>query len=164
MAGGALVGVATVPPLFRRVAGLWFRLLGQEPPDRLGRDPTFGLRWVTLYTVNWVLYGSAFWGLARSLGVEGGLVDLGSAFAAAYVLGYLAFFAPAGLGVREGFLVVFLQPVVGGPGPAAALAVVARLWMTLVELIPAGAFALAGARSTGREGDRIQRGGSGGSA
>jgi hypothetical protein len=37
--------------------------------------------------------------------------------------------------VREGFLILFLDPILGAG--AAVLAVVARLWATLVELVPA---------------------------
>jgi hypothetical protein len=68
---------------------------------------------------------------------------VGPAFAAAYVLGYLALFAPAGLGVREGFLVAFLTPTLGAGGAALA-AVTSRVWTTVVEVIPAAAFWLAG--------------------
>jgi hypothetical protein len=66
---------------------------------------------------------------------------VGPAFAAAYVAGYVAVFAPAGLGIREVSLVAFLAPVLA-PEPAAALAVVARLWTTGVELLPAALLAL----------------------
>jgi hypothetical protein len=62
-----------------------------------------------------------------------------SVFPAAYLLGYLALFAPAGVGVREGFLIAFLHPILGPVG--AFLAVAARLWTTLVELVPALALA-----------------------
>jgi hypothetical protein len=65
-------------------------------------------------------------------------VPVASAFAASYVLGYAMIFAPAGLGPREGFLIAFLTPHVGAAS-AGVLAVVARLWTTLVELVPAGA-------------------------
>ena len=135
-AGLLVIGVA-VPPLFRRGMDLWFRLLRQEPPSGPDPGPGFGPRWLALYTLNWAVYAGSFWGLARAFGVGGGPVALASAFAAAYVLGYVAFFAPAGLGVREGFLVALLQPLGVGAGAAAALAVLARLWMTLVELVPA---------------------------
>lgn len=138
-----LVVLVGVPAVFRRGVDLWFRLARGDPPDALEADATFGLRWLALYTVNWVVYAGSFWGLVRSFGLEGGALEVASAFAAAYVLGYVAFFAPAGLGVREGFLVAFLTPILGpaGPGGAAAVAVIARLWTTLVELVPAAGFA-----------------------
>jgi glycosyltransferase 2 family protein len=56
-----------------------------------------------------------------------------AAYAAAYAAGFLALLTPAGLGVREGVLVVALAPVLPA-GPALVVALVSRLWMMLVEL------------------------------
>lgn len=142
-AGGILVAVAaaTLPPVFRRIADLWLRVGGDEVSSaEVGVGPGFGPRWVLLFAANWVVYAGAFWLMALSFGVEGSALALGPAFAASYVLGYAMIFAPAGLGVREGFLIAFLQPV-AGPGPATATAVLARFWMTAVELLPAIVFA-----------------------
>jgi len=134
---GAMVVLLAIPPVFRGLARGWFRLT-RTAIDRLP-SPAHGLRWLALYTGNWILYGLAFWVLARSLDLHGAVVPLGSAFAAAYVLGYVMVFAPAGLGPREGFLIVFLTPHFGAAA-AGVLAVVARLWTTVVELVPAGVF------------------------
>jgi uncharacterized membrane protein YbhN (UPF0104 family) len=101
-----------------------------EPPRR-----SF-LPWILGYLVNWLVFGAGFHLLARGLGLQVPLLLATTAFAAAYLLGYLALFAPAGLGVREGFLVAFLGPSVG-PGPALTLAAVQRIWMTGAELIGA---------------------------
>ena len=56
-----------------------------------------------------------------------------AAYAAAYAAGFLALLTPAGLGIREGVLVVALAPVLPA-GPALVVALVSRLWMMLVEL------------------------------
>jgi hypothetical protein len=140
--GGAitlLVGIAVgvTPPVFRRVAGLWFRLARQEAPPSLGGAHV--LRWLGLYVVTWGLYAFSFWLLAASFRQHLPLIPVASAFAAAYALGYLWIFSVAGIGVREGFLVVFLTPWMGA-GAASVLAVVARIWTTIVELVPAAAF------------------------
>jgi uncharacterized membrane protein YbhN (UPF0104 family) len=119
------------------VSGLWFRLARQDPPEGLRPGHTF--RWLVLYVANWVLYAFSFWVLSASFGHRAGPIPIGSAFAAAYVLGYLMIFAPAGLGVREGFLVAFLTPHLG-VGPSGILAVVARVWTTVVEVLPTAAF------------------------
>jgi len=145
--GGMLAAVvvllllASVPPLYRAAVGRAFRLARKEAPASLLSDRIFGIRWMALYTLNWGLYAASFWGLAVSLRLELTPWEAGPAFAAAYVLGYLAIFAPAGLGVREGFLVALLQPAVGTG--AVALAVVSRLWTTVVEIVPAGVVAVA---------------------
>ncbi len=139
---GALVilVVVSVPSLFRGSIELVSRALQTSAVPPLRVRPTFGARWTLLYTANWVVQAAAFWVLAGSLGVEGTFLEMGPAFAAAYLLGYLAVFAPAGIGVREGFLVAFLEPVTGAAA-ALGLAVIARLWMTVVELVPAVWFA-----------------------
>lgn len=157
-----LVTAVAVPPVFRRGVRAWFRLVRTDPPEALETDRAFGLRWLALYTANWALYAGSFWGLVRSFGLQGGAFEVASAFAAAYVLGYVAFFAPAGLGVREGFLVAFLVPVLGpaGPGGATAVAVIGRLWTTLVELVPAAAFAASYLKEKGGS-TRKSRGGEG---
>ena len=74
-----------------------------------------------------------------SFGVSAEIVPVASAFAAAYVAGYLFIPAPAGVGIREGMLIVFLTPHLG-VGVAGALAVIARIWTTVVELVPAALF------------------------
>ncbi len=139
--GAAVVVAATavglVPAVFARATDLWFRLARQDAPSTL--RSVHALRWLGLYVANWGLYAFSFWLLAASFGYRGGVVPVGSAFAAAYVLGYIMIFAPAGVGVREGFLVAFLTPFFGA-GPSAVLALVARVWTTLVELFPAAAF------------------------
>ncbi len=137
---GVLLGcvvLGLVPPVFHRVVALWFRLARSTPPEDL--VPRKAATWFVLGLGNWACYAVAFWVLVVSLGFEVGLVPTASAFAAAYVLGYLAVFAPAGLGVREGFLVALMAPHLGA-GPAGAVAVIARLWTTVIEVVPAAAF------------------------
>jgi uncharacterized membrane protein YbhN (UPF0104 family) len=133
----ALGALVAVPKVFETIAGLWFRLARTQAPEALGS--VHALRWLGLYVVNWALYALAFWLLVVGLDLGGGLVPVASAFAAAYVLGYVMVFAPAGLGPREGFLIAFLTPHVG-PGPSGVIAVVARLWTTAVEVVPASLF------------------------
>lgn len=135
-----VVALFAVPAFLRRVLSFWFRVTRRPVPEGLDPGPLFGIRWVALYGLNWVVYAGAFWLLARSFGLPGGPLLLGPAFAAAYVLGYLMIFAPAGIGVREGFLVAFVQPAMG-VGAASALAVLARLWATVVEVAPAAVVA-----------------------
>jgi hypothetical protein len=137
VAMGLGVALGLTPPVFRRVTALWFRFARQEVPEAL--RSAHRLRWIGLFFANWVLYAFSFWVLTTSFGHRADLIPVGSAFAAAYVLGYLMIFAPAGLGVREGFLVAFLTPHLG-LGPSGALAVVARIWTTVVEVVPAAAF------------------------
>lgn len=111
----------------------------------------FSLRWLGLNLVAWAGYGLAFcllWAAFRPLPAsEIGLAA--TAFPAAYLLGYAAFFAPAGLGVREGALAALTTPALGA-ADATALAVIARVWMTATELLPLAWMGWVAARSRHR--------------
>ena len=144
LASAALVvAVVAVPAIFRSLLRLWLRRAPGKTLTEVPVGALSALRWLVLYTLNWGGYALSFWVLVHGLSLPGGPIEVAPAFAAAYVLGYLALFAPAGLGVREGFLVALLAPVLSPPGAAFA-AVVARVWTTTVEVVPAGAFWLAG--------------------
>ena len=96
--------------------------------------PGTALAAATITLLGWLAYGVAFWLLARGLLGEGA-VSLGTAigvFAAGYIVGLLALFAPGGVGVRELVFVAMLTPVMGSGG-AVALSVASRLLLTLTE-------------------------------
>ena len=100
----AIISVVVIPGLFRPVVAFWFRLTRTDPPDDgLGslERGNAGLRWLTLYVLNWGIYATAFWLLYLSFGEWRTFLQVGPAFAAAYVAGYLAIFAPAGAGMRR---------------------------------------------------------------
>ena len=134
---GSVVVLATIPVSFKAGAKLWLSFRGSQTIET--PNPTSGLRWLLLYLVNWIVYALAFWMMVVSFDSDISLIPVAAAFPAAYVLGYLMIFAPAGLGVREGFLIVFLSPHLG-LGPSGVIAVVARLWTTLTEVVPASVF------------------------
>lgn len=141
--GALAVGVllASIPPLVQAAMGMAFRWAGLDDPTPPRPDLLFGPRWICLHALVWVGYGTAFMLLVGGLGFETARgFSLAAAFAAAYLLGYLAIFAPAGIGVREGVLIVLLRPSLAGA--AVGVSVLARVWMTVVELIPAGAVAV----------------------
>lgn len=144
LAAGLLLLLLSVPSLFRRAVALWFRVVRTRPPANL--TAALALRWLLQVAAAWVATGASFWLFAASLGMVLSPVHAGSAFAAAYVAGYLMLFAPAGVGVREGFLVAILAPALGS-GPATVLAIAARLWMTAAEVIPAAILWVAHQRS-----------------
>lgn len=135
---GAVAGLmvlATVPAVLRPLLQALLRKTRAGVPGPFWPEQTFGIRWLLFYGLSWVIQGVAFKLMVASFGVELGWVQGVAMFPAAYLLGYIAFFAPAGLGVREGSLILFLSPFAGPL--ATVLAVVARLWSTVVELVPA---------------------------
>jgi len=143
------VVVASLPRVSRRLLRLWFRLLRSEPPDGMRLGPGFTPKWVAMYTLNWVVYVVSFRVFMLAFDLPGTFLETAPAFAAAYVVGYVMVFSPAGIGIREGVLTFFLAPVTGH-GAAAAISLLARIWTTAVEVVPAGALWLVHVRRAGR--------------
>ena len=113
------------------------RLVRRLSPESAGAPPSPSgvVGGVLANVVAWSGYGAALWLLARGLLPEISL-DLSlaiGAFAASYLAGLLFLPAPGGIGVREGVLIVMLQPSLGLAG-ATALTVASRLLLTVTEV------------------------------
>jgi hypothetical protein len=130
---GAVAGVALLlwPAFLRRL----LRLAAPEAETR-GAPPVAGIVFgIVANLVAWVGYGLALWLLARGLLPTAGL-DPALAiavFTASYLAGFLALFAPGGIGVREGLFILMLQAPLG-IAAATALAVASRVLLTITEL------------------------------
>ncbi len=97
-------------------------------------DPNTLAAAVFANVVAWAGYGLALQLLALGTqGIQLSWATATGAFAAAYVVGYITLLLPAGLGVREGVLVLLLRGVIG-EGPAIALAASSRIVLTINEL------------------------------
>lgn len=143
LAVAALSGLLAVHPA---VLNLGLRIV----PDRLAAE---GLHWtgswgdgiqlLVLSTVAWLIYGAAFVLFADSLvGIPMGVAPaLIAANALAFLIGYMVFVTPGGLGAREAALALMLGPL-GSLGVAAVVAVAFRLWLILAELLGAALVAL----------------------
>ncbi len=111
-----------------------------EEMNQAADDPGLGLKAAALFTGGYLLtnfiLSVSFVLIVLSLSdiAMGDFPLLAGGYSLAAVLGILAFFAPAGLGVREGVLAGFLTPVVGGP-VAATLVILFRLVATLADVI-----------------------------
>jgi uncharacterized membrane protein YbhN (UPF0104 family) len=84
----------------------------------------------------WLCYGLAFYLFTRALypvPLER-LPALVGIFAGAWVIGFLSFLAPGGLGVREGIL-VYLLGFYLPPHVAIVVTLLSRLWVTATELM-----------------------------
>jgi hypothetical protein len=86
----------------------------------------------------WTGYGIALLLLARGLlpDVVLSLPQAVGVFTCSYLVGFIALFAPAGLGPRESVFILLLAGDIGLK-PAAALAVASRLLLTGTEVLPA---------------------------
>ncbi len=89
----------------------------------------------------WCAYGVAFRLFAIAIlganAVHGGVVLYIAAYTAAYIVGFITLIAPAGIGVREAGIWEGL-PLLGLTtyGDAVIVAVISRLWLTVLEVIP----------------------------
>jgi hypothetical protein len=149
-AGRALPWLALSPLLVLGLLLLFPRLLAfasREPRLRkrfgdlasldLGHRAQLSL--VLAYALVWLAMGTAFFFVCR-LFVPFGAAELPAIvfwFVASYVIGFVSSIAPAGIGVREGLLVLGLSRYLP-EAQAAAVAVAGRLWLTLVEMICIG--------------------------
>lgn len=102
---------------------------------------------LALAVVDWLMWGAAFASLAFGIHAYAPAAmwalawRLIAIYPVAYVIGFLSFITPSGLGVREGALYLLLAPVTGGAA-ITLLALAMRVWTTLGEVSVAGASAL----------------------
>lgn len=123
----SVLGVERFMEFFRRFFGNRFQLRPLPVPTILSGLAITGLAWLG--------YGAALIFIAKGT-VPGAVLSFEFAtgtFAAGYIVGLIALFAPGGLVVREGVLLGLLTPSLG-VGPAMAITVASRLMFTFTEL------------------------------
>ena len=87
-----------------------------------------------LMIVSWLLWGLAHKFILLGLGVDASLPLLIGSFAIAWLVGFFAFFLPAGFGAREGVFTFNLSLFLSG-GIAGIVAIVSRTLNVLIEII-----------------------------
>jgi uncharacterized membrane protein YbhN (UPF0104 family) len=126
--------IALVPPVMQRLLERVFRLIRR--PDLLpalhGKHLGRAILWAL---AAWILFGLQLWLLFCALGtVEWRiLIPAICGYALSWVVGFLAIFAPAGAGVREGILVLLFADTFGGSS-VLGVALVSRMAFILVDL------------------------------
>jgi glycosyltransferase 2 family protein len=130
---------ATAVPVALLAGGIALRRRGNATSGP-GRTPVrVTLRATLLYIATWPFTGISFWLVGRAL-VAAPLRDMAvyiGAFAAAWAVGVIAFYAPGGLGVREAVLVAILRHRIGS-GDALVLAAASRAVLAFVDVVLAG--------------------------
>ena len=108
----------------------------------------------------WLIMGSAFALLAASFTpvTPQQFAALIATWAAAYVIGYLSMITPSGLGVREGVMILLLAPLFPAPIPT-IIALAARLWMVIAEVVGAAIALVVRTRERGGRRWRVESGG-----
>ncbi|MDB4874106.1 MAG: hypothetical protein JWM41_552 [Gemmatimonadetes bacterium] len=157
-----LVGLLLLPSVMPWLLGLVQRTTGRQLGLAvLPRNAIY----VSLVgnLVAWTMYGLAFQYFVHGIlgHGAGSIADYVAVWSAAYVIGYLALLLPAGVGVREGALVSGLTMLhLATFGPATVVAISARLWLTVLEILPALIYLARGTRprlqdTTRRDGSNL---------
>lgn len=138
--------VCLTPPVLGRLIAIAFRVLRRPPQDTTltWSGTVMSLVWSL---VMWVAYGVQASVVLRAFGADSPAlfpVAVG-AYAVAWLVGFVVVIAPAGIGPREGILVLLLGSVAGGSAPL-ALAVISRVFMTIGDVVLAGVGAVLAAR------------------
>ncbi|SEG67034.1 hypothetical protein SAMN05444920_103840 [Nonomuraea solani] len=112
---------------------LALRVARKEPLESVlpGRTVVVAVAWTAL---GWLVYGVHIWLIAGRADL---FVIATGAYAFAWATGILTVVVPAGVGIREGALVLVLGPIIG-TAPALAVAIVSRLAFTLADAAAAG--------------------------
>lgn len=129
--------VAVHPAVIRTLVRLMARLSRREAVEWEGSWAE-GVGLLALATLLWLAYGATFFLFLNSFVYlpMAMLPAVIAVHALSFLVGYLAFFAPAGLGFKEAALTLLLAGLMPS-SVAASLAVAARLWSIAGEAIPA---------------------------
>ena len=144
-AKGVLISIAIAslfpvisPKLTQRVVRKPFALLGRGEWNK-ETSMTRRIYSITLILmmISWLLWGFAHKFILLGLGVDASLLHLIGAFSLAWLIGFSAFFLPAGLGAREGVFTVNLTLFIAS-GVAGILVILSRLINIVAEVITFG--------------------------
>jgi glycosyltransferase 2 family protein len=143
-----LIGILLSAPRFLPPLTVWIgSIIGKEvaPPS----VPATSIWTAAIASaLSWLLYGFAFQLFVHGLlgAAPGEISRYIAVYTAAYILGFISPIAPAGLGVREFTLAAFMTQLgLANEADAALIAIAARLWLTIIELVPSGLYVATGA-------------------
>jgi uncharacterized membrane protein YbhN (UPF0104 family) len=132
----AMAVVCLYPPIFLAMCNVGLRMLGREEiPRGVKQGPFWGAVGVGVIRIAFVTM--SLWFAARSIAVIGVQTipqTLGAASLAS-VIGFMAIFAPAGIGVHEAVYLLALKPMMGAA--VAILAILFRAMQVVMDLVVA---------------------------
>jgi len=126
------------PPIFLRIVNTGFRLIKIQP---LVKSPTYGasLEFIIAFMLVGLFHGLGLYFVLYSLSeiAFSYYLTITSVYYTAGIIGFLALFAPAGVGVREGIMMLALPAFIDEPVVIVGVILI-RLVMTAAELSLAG--------------------------
>ncbi|MES2177587.1 MAG: lysylphosphatidylglycerol synthase transmembrane domain-containing protein [Gemmatimonadota bacterium] len=128
---GAPAILRQVPSLFTYAERRWPQIV------HVTSWTMWSLVWTSI--VNWVFWGIGLYLLARGLfpNPEPRFAAYIAAWSGPFLAGLVAVVAPAGLGVRDAAMTVMLRAAALSPGDVVVLVIIARVWGTVLEVVPA---------------------------
>ena len=132
---GVVVALLLYPRVFHSLATRFLRRFGYHELPPLRASTLAGL--LVFYAGTWVIGGTGLWLLLRSVGAHPAvstIVFLGGVSAVGAIVAVLAFFAPSGLGAREGSMYGLMLAVTSS-GAALSATILNRVAITLVEVL-----------------------------
>ena len=133
-----IIGLLALPALLKAVPSVHALLRKRMPGTE---SLTTGTMWSLVWTAaaSWGLWGIALYALAAALLSDPGasLITYLAAWIGPFLAGVIAVVAPAGLGVRDELMRTILISANVSAGSAIMIAVVARVWATVLEVVPA---------------------------
>jgi len=131
----AILVLLCYPKVLEKVVNLGLGILKKEKIT-LDISVKEVIIYLLYYSLSWLLFGLAFWIFVKAMAQASFnmYTNLTGAFAFSLNIGFLALFAPGGIGVREGILVLLLEAYF--PAPVAILiSILSRLWISLAEFL-----------------------------
>ena len=137
--GFVLILIFLYPPLFLRLINLGFRIIKRAPIEKSPSYKTT-LKFISAFMLVGLLHGMGLFFVLNSLAALSfsHFLTVTGVYYAAGLVGLFAVFAPAGIGVREGIMMLVLPAFIAEPVVIVG-AIIIRLLMTTAELLLAGA-------------------------
>lgn len=130
-----VLSIALFTPLFHKLTEQMLKALLKKPFNLPSLSFKSILKLLPIYIIHHLFFTVGFYFFVEALIPSRTSFLIGFGFPLAGSLGIVAFFAPGGLGVREGFLVGYLN-IAGLSLPTAiTISVASRIWFLLAETI-----------------------------
>ena len=145
-----ILTMLALAPRLLPLAGRILTSLTGKAIDYPRMPPT--LVWMAILSsaIAWIAYGIAFQLFVRGIigSAAGATTSYIAVYAASYIIGFLALFAPGGAVVRESAIVTgMVRFALSGQADALAIALTSRLWLTITELLPGLTYMAIGKRT-----------------
>ena len=132
------IALALAPVAVPRLAALAGKMTGR--PLAIPPVPPKAVWVAAASTVaSWLAYGIAFFLFAHGITprATGNALSYIAVYTGSYLAGYLALFAPGGVGIREAAIIIAMPKFgLASAADAAVIAITSRLWLTILEILP----------------------------